>query len=139
MMDWLKKLFGAKQVKTERVSPDTTEYDDWKVEYGPWRKKTVCHCGHIKGSWPSEGGNVCPECGHEDKWDKRIVRDEYEYSHKKWADISLKYLTRIIARKYFLHGELEYYSELAIRQSRRNVKEVEWTEDHCKVNEDSSQ
>ena len=128
-MDWLKKLLGhepAKQVEQviepkpepePKVNPYTAEYDDWEQKHDEWRQIKVCHCGYmvpIRGGisiMPS--GNVCPECGHTDKWAVGV-------------DIGLNMNT--------VRGRYAFGFE-----ATRNKKLVKWTEDHCKINEDSSQ
>ena len=137
-MDWLKKLLGhepAKQVEQviepkpepePKVNPYTAEYDDWEQKHDEWRQIKVCHCGYmvpIRGGisiMPS--GNVCPECGHTDKWAVGVYR--FEYEHSKAMEKALR----------------AYWGRYAFGfEATRNKKLVKWTEDHCKINEDSSQ
>jgi len=147
-MDWLKKLFMCEPAKPveqaaepqpepePKVDPYTAEYDDWEHHHGDWHQAVVCHCGYqmpvLNGMSLSlaQAGRVCPKCGHTDKWKSKIVRYEWEYSFKKFRAI-FKY------RSTFYTGE---YDHLFVEsESTRNKRLVEWTEDHCKVNEDSSQ
>jgi len=146
-MDWLMRMLGLTKEEPKpapepepepepKVDPYTAEYDDWEHHHGDWHQAVVCHCGYqmpvLNGMSLSlaQAGRVCPKCGHTDKWKSKIVRYEWEYSFKKFRAI-FKY------RSTFYTGE---YDHLFVEsESTRNKRLVEWTEDHCKVNEDSSQ
>ena len=145
-MDWLKKLFGCDPAKPveqaiepepepePKVDPYTAEYDDWEKKHDEWRQIKMCHCGYqmpvLYGVSLAPVGNVCPKCGHTDKWQTKVVRYEWEYSFKKFKAIT-EY-----RRSFYT---CDYDSVFVNAQSTRGKKLVEWTEDHCKVNEDSSQ
>ena len=145
-MDWLKKLFGCEPAKPveqaiepepepkPKVDPYTADYDDWVSEHGGWHQIKVCHCGHklVTDNTISvmPPGNVCPMCGHTDKWQTKVVRYEWEYSCKKFKAIT-EY------RRSFYTCDYDYVFVNA--QASRNKRLVEWTEDYCKVSEDSSQ
>ena len=152
-MDWLMKTLGLTkdepQPEPERtpepepeIDPYTAEYDDWEQHHGDWHQTVVCHCGYqmpvLNGMSLAPAGRVCPKCGHTDKWKSKIVRYEWEDSFKKFMAI-FKYRSTFYTGEYdqFYTGE---YDHLFVKsESIRNKRLVEWTEDHCKVNEDSSQ
>lgn len=149
-MDWLKKLFWrepANPVKQAiepdpepepkpkpKVDPYTVEYDDWEQYHDDWHPIQRCHCGYqmpiLNGVSLVPVGRVCPKCGHTDKWQTKVVRYEWEYSHKKFKAIT-EY-----RRSFYT---CDYDHVFVDAESTRNKKLVEWTEDHCKINEDSSQ
>lgn len=145
-MDWLKKLFWRESVNpVEQVTepkpepepeadPYTAEYDDWEQYHDDWHPIQRCHCGCqmpiLNGVSLVPVGRVCPKCGHADKWQTKVVRYEWEYSCQMFNSI-LDYRGAHYVGLYEWQGLKE--------RASRNKKLVEWTEDHCKVNEDSSQ
>lgn len=65
------------------TDPSNPEYDDWKAMSNSWRQVNTCQCGHYtKADTSMPVGNVCPKCGHTDKWETAIIREEWEYSFK---------------------------------------------------------
>ena len=145
-MDWLKKLFRCEPAKPveqaigpepepePKIDPYAAEYDDWEQHHDDWHPIQRCHCGYqmpiLNGVSLVPVGRVCPKCGHADKWQTKVVRYEWEYSVQMFNAI-LNY------RGAHYVGVYEW-QDLKERASR-NKRLVEWTEDHCKINVDSSQ
>lgn len=62
--------------------------------HGPWRKISTCHCGQLRQRhFPLSGDwDVCPNCGHSDKWSTRVARWEWDSGfmglrqNERWVD-----------------------------------------------------
>lgn len=93
--------------------------DDWKPGHDQWREICICHCGHTRE--PNTESNVCPICGHKDKWRKVVARLTYEFSSSRnWR-----------------YGHLFHYdTPKRFRPDHRNVKWEEWTPEHCEVKDE---
>ena len=123
--------------QSKNINPDTQQeilesgseptVDDWEESCGEWSKRIECHCGQRKvvpmgGSVWSAGFrqeyDVCPKCGHEDKWETFIGKTVCEYSparHTYWVD------------KCHEYTRLDKY--------QRNEHTVRWTPEDCPVKE----
>jgi hypothetical protein len=70
-MKWPWSKNTQKTVETEKPSPTP----------GAWCEFTRCHCGHDKkweigliGYYAMGEYDVCPKCGHKDKWETFVGR-----------------------------------------------------------------
>lgn len=115
--------------KQEDVNTAPEILDDWRECKGEWNEVELCHCGqkrHIYYNYTATSFtyDVCPKCGHRDKWSKRVVRDVREESDSRWNYAN------------WLRKQTGHSTQIDPSQFRRNETIEDWTPDHCPVRDD---
>lgn len=76
----IKWRFWQREVHSRHNDRPIEIKDDWViVSTDGWTEVNACHCGHIC-RYVTYIGDVCPGCGHKDKWSKIVIRYTNEYS-----------------------------------------------------------
>ena len=125
---------SKKDPQPEKAEPEKAEpeiLDDWRECKGEWHEKELCHCGQSRTTYyPGNMGgyhltyDVCPKCGHRDKWSKRVVRNVWEESGSRRD------------RETWERNRLPLYRSPDTTKFRRNETTEDWTPDHCPIKED---
>jgi hypothetical protein len=95
--------------KRKRKKSEMPMDDDWTPQVGLWYVLWVCHCNKCaKPAYPHDD-DVCPVCGHRDKWQECVVRKEWMHS---------------------IHRQVEGMPY------EKDLRFVRWTEADCPVKEE---
>lgn len=111
------------------ASTNPPEVDDWVEIKSNWCEREVCHCRQARKhtvycgfsfTGPAAARvttyDVCPKCGHKDKWEKFVCRDVWEESP---------------ARQAYWGGLGR--AGLKWSEWHRNERVERWTPEHCEV------
>lgn len=125
---WMKPGYGFTPESLAGPKPEPPEVDDWVEKTSNWGEREVCHCGQSRRDWraiptglasfvsQSYTYDVCPKCGHKDKWEKFVCRDVWEESPARQA-----------------YWEDRYKSGSMWKDWHRNERVERWTPEHCPV------
>jgi hypothetical protein len=138
LMETNEDLKYGRDITNEDFEP---REDDWKPQVGSWAIKETCHCGQVSGRKHVElpGSKysynaVCPKCGHSDRWEFYVAREEYELGMDiQWEPVNY------FEREYGGYSAHKQFPDQLFRRvvggasgfHHRNHKMVRWTEDKC--------